>query len=84
MPALETLKTACSGSFKSVDHLQKAVGKHRTEVEADFADILSGVMHMKSNKGGSMRWANKPGAFHDVKYSEVAKAKEAQLAIMGS
>jgi hypothetical protein len=40
-PAIEILKLACGGgTFKSVEHLQKYVGKYRSEVESDFSDIL--------------------------------------------
>lgn len=70
-PAIETLKQACGGSIKSVDHLQKYVGgKYRSEVESDFADILQGLQ-MKG-QGKSVRLQRKNATdFHEIKYTEV-------------
>lgn len=70
-PAIETLKLACGGgTFKSVEHLQKYVGKYRSEVESDFSDILQGLQ-MKV-QGKSVRFQRKHATdFHEIKYADV-------------
>lgn len=77
-PAIDTLKQACGGTIKSLEHLQKYAGsKYRTEIESDFSDILNGLQMIKVlGKGGSARFQKKHVTdFYEIKYAEVASGQ---------